>query len=378
MKNKQIILIPLLLVLFSFTNYFRKNDADIKHIPTGIILDSMQNEIVLATENGLPIYYYSEIFTPVCNTGECLPVKVNFYWDLTGNYWKFNQPEGEILTKLDHEPFTESDYKLLEEILNGPDPRFGNSQVKHNGEKHGNQDVQHTTLAPAKAEQLSKYKMVDGITGSTLPQNKDKFVPGALYTTYTLWGLANDKRNLMYKYSQENLMQTSNYGHLLTYREANAQDLVINHLTENDERERIVVLMSIFDTAKNEVCNTLLHKVHYQEYQHPVCIQSLENKFYKTDDKKLRQLICQRWAYNFISDESIIKLSSEIHNQADIYKNVLRVFENKTAWPEKVFDNFLSIYPQLHKEQQTKLKEMIKNKKDLLTKKQKKSFQKKM
>jgi hypothetical protein len=99
-------------------------------VNTGIFLDSLDNAVMLAYKNGKPAYYYSEIFTPVCETGECKPIYINIYWDLMGNYDYFDQPENEILTKLDHKPFTDDDYELLDEILRGDDPRYGQI-VKH-------------------------------------------------------------------------------------------------------------------------------------------------------------------------------------------------------------------------------------------------------
>ena len=93
---------------------FEDDPQQITSEKTSIFLDSLDNEIELIYVNGKPSYYKSEIFTPVCNTGECLPVFVNIYWKLSGAYLRYDQPNEKILTKLDHEPFTEADYRLLD------------------------------------------------------------------------------------------------------------------------------------------------------------------------------------------------------------------------------------------------------------------------
>ena len=250
MKIRHLSILPFLL-LFSWI--FRLDDDEPERNfseGTGILLDTIGNEIQIAYEEGNPAYYFCDIFTPVCNTGECLPVKVNMYWDLMGNYLRLDQPEGEILTKLDHIPFTDADYKLLDEILLDPiDPRF-EAQVKHFKGSQSDQQSQ-TDPAPQQVRFLTKYEMVDGVTGSTLPTIKDKFVPGALYTTYTLWGLAHDQEAYMKNYTNFHLMKPANYEYFLTSSNTHMSDEVILQLQGNssDPNAWAVVCLSLLDTG---------------------------------------------------------------------------------------------------------------------------------
>src|SRR5215217_3489757 len=64
-------------------------------------------------ESGQPQYFFRNIFTPVCYTNECKPVHINFYWDLLGNYERFDLPENKVLTKVDHDEFKSEDYEKL-------------------------------------------------------------------------------------------------------------------------------------------------------------------------------------------------------------------------------------------------------------------------
>ncbi|UYQ91396.1 hypothetical protein MKQ68_14980 [Chitinophaga horti] len=122
-----------------------------------------------------PLYYYRNIFTPVCLTGECKPVYINLYWDLLGNYQRFDFPPGEILTKADHKPFKQEDYEKLQGILANPGSIFGELLI--------------TDLTAPGTENLSDS--ADGKTGATPKKLKSEVIEGAVYTCFTLWHLAN-------------------------------------------------------------------------------------------------------------------------------------------------------------------------------------------
>jgi hypothetical protein len=124
---------------------------------------------------GRPVYYFRNIFTPVCYTGECKPVFINFYWDLLGNYIRYDLPKGEPLTKLDHKVFKQTDYEKLQEIL-----------AKRNSLLA---DLKITDLIVPGTENLADS--VDARTGATLKTIKNEVIPGAVYTCYTLWQIAH-------------------------------------------------------------------------------------------------------------------------------------------------------------------------------------------
>src|SRR5690606_34732908 len=121
-----------------------------------------------------PVYFFRNIFTPVCLTGECKPVYINFYWDLLGNYTHYDMPEGEILTKMDHDEFSEDDYTKLQDILIN-----SSSLLK---------DVEMEDLISTGTEHLADS--VDAKTGATLKSIKKEIIEGAVYTCYTLWHIA--------------------------------------------------------------------------------------------------------------------------------------------------------------------------------------------
>lgn len=145
---------------------------------TVTINDTTEYTLQLALdEAGQPLYYFSNLFTPVCLTGECKPVYINFYWDLLGNYTRFDFPKGAVLTRMDHKPFKPEDYEKLQDILANT-----HSLLK---------DVSMEDLVGKGTENLADS--VDAKAGATLKTVKNEVIDGAVYTCYTLWHIAHGK-----------------------------------------------------------------------------------------------------------------------------------------------------------------------------------------
>jgi len=104
-------------------------------------------------------------------------VYINFYWDLLGNYTRFDFPPGEVLTRMDHKPFKPEDYEKLQGILSNT-----NSLLK---------DVSMADLVGKGTENLADS--VDAKAGATLKTVKNEVIDGAVYTCYTLWHIAHGK-----------------------------------------------------------------------------------------------------------------------------------------------------------------------------------------
>lgn len=138
--------------------------------------DTLTYTLQLAMDKaGRPLYYSRNIFTPVCYTGECKPVYINFYWDLLGNYIRYDLPPAQILTKLDHREFSLPDYEKLQAIL-----AKDNSLLA---------DLQITDLIVPGTEKLTDS--VDAHTGATLKTIQQEVISGAVYTCYTLWHIVH-------------------------------------------------------------------------------------------------------------------------------------------------------------------------------------------
>jgi hypothetical protein len=85
---------------------------------------------------------------------------------------RFNAIPENPLTKMDHIPFSQSDYDKLTEILLDKSPSF-------------------IHLRRSELMVDNETAEVDGISSATVHEVKDNMVTGAIYTCYTLWYIAN-------------------------------------------------------------------------------------------------------------------------------------------------------------------------------------------
>ena len=122
---------------------------------------------------GTETFYFREVFTSVCESDKCYPVRITFYWNLIGDFVGFELPPGEELTKTDHQPFTQAEYEKLNKALNDPYSRLRYYSI-------GNL-----------VNEPDSGTGVDAISGATNKEVLDIVVEGAVYTFHTLWNLAN-------------------------------------------------------------------------------------------------------------------------------------------------------------------------------------------
>jgi hypothetical protein len=129
------------------------------------------------------LYVYESILrTPVCNDTLCQIVQIKVFWDLIGDYTRFDTLAGYPLTKNDHLLFTPEDYSTLQATL-----------------KDGNSILGRKSESELLDNNRNRYSQkIDAVTGATDLQIKNAVVDGALYSTYTLWHLVNgDIKNIL-------------------------------------------------------------------------------------------------------------------------------------------------------------------------------------
>lgn len=133
-------------------------------------------DLLLAHDNlGNPSHYHAYIFTPVCDDDTCKPVFITLFWDLVGNYLRYEVPQEFPLTKMDHVEFEEDEYIKFQEILSNK-----NSLLRRYKEEELVASTSNVTPGS-----------VDAVTGATIKSLQAAIIPGALYTCYTLWHIAN-------------------------------------------------------------------------------------------------------------------------------------------------------------------------------------------
>lgn len=155
------------------------------------------NPVFLCEDSDNKFVYRCELRSPVCSDTLCRVVRILIFWDLAGDFVRFDTLQGWPLTKYDHKPFTTSDYIKLQNTLEDE-----NSILARKGEDE---------LLDINKSRYSEK--IDGITGATAVQIQNTVVEGALYSTYTLWHLANGKiRRDLLTHTLEN------YNHEIEYQ----------------------------------------------------------------------------------------------------------------------------------------------------------------
>jgi len=127
---------------------------------------------------GNPAYYHAYVFTPVCEDDLCKPVYIDLYWDLLGNYLRYEVPLNQPLTKLDHVVFTPEEYGRLHDMLLDAESLLKEYEIE--------ELVESTTNARPGGD-------VDAVTGATAKSLQAVVIPGALYTCYTLWHIVHGR-----------------------------------------------------------------------------------------------------------------------------------------------------------------------------------------
>lgn len=151
--------------------------------------DTIPNDtlFIVKDQRGLIHSYYRDILTGVCIDGECRMLDITLHWSVTGRYLGFQLPQGEFLSKSEHEPFKKKDYERLHELLSDPYSSLANYKIEE--------------LVPVVGE-----NEVDGITAATIAGVEDYIVEDAVYSTFTIWHIVyGNTQNAVRNHTRKNL-----------------------------------------------------------------------------------------------------------------------------------------------------------------------------
>ena len=167
--------------------------------------------------NNFPEAFCRNIHTAVCIDSLCRLVDIKLYWEITGKFIGYSLPPGEELTKREHVPFLESDYKRLSEILSDSTSQLGFYSTEE--------------IHPVK----QAVKKSDGITGATLPDLSPWIVPEAAYTSYTLWHLVyGATRDSIMNYTKKNLLSNQLLTNILNNKDPYNKIMALRWVSESD------------------------------------------------------------------------------------------------------------------------------------------------
>jgi hypothetical protein len=187
------------------------------------------NPVYFCSRTDGELFYYSSLKTTVCNDTLCQLVLLKMYWDPAGNYTSFDTLPGMPLTKNDHIPFTSQDYEKLHTALKDHNSVLGRK---------------------AEDELLDQYRTrysgkIDAVTAATAMELRTTVVEGALYSTYTLWHLANgDIRRKIQDHTLANYNPAIEK-QLLGSSNPMAVLLGLKYLDENDYMDRFDQIIDI-------------------------------------------------------------------------------------------------------------------------------------
>lgn len=263
--------------------------------------------------SGLPIAYYKKIYTGVCFDNECRMLDIVLYWNITGRYLGFELPEGEFLSKFDHEPFTEGEYERLHSLLADLLSPLGM--------------YAYNELAPKPP--VEEEAEVDGITSATSKDILEYVVEGAAFTTYTL-------RSLVYGQIQDEVEN-------LTRAEL-SEEMALKILESPDVTDKIWVLSevpnnlslspklrnAIFNYINNEnysLAERAIHAIDGDELESDTLQMLLLEKFYETD-YGLKKLILDK-----------LKEAPQLDDQVKV-----NLADNLKKWEGALLSNVLDLY----------------------------------
>lgn len=119
----------------------------------------INTQVLKILNNDKLLGYVREITTTTGCNSACLPLIYTTFYSARGLFKKLKSRDG--LTKINHAPFTSSDYSQLEFFMVTPNPDF--------------------------LEIKNPKMMTDAISGATIKQYRGKVVPGAAYSTLRVY-----------------------------------------------------------------------------------------------------------------------------------------------------------------------------------------------
>lgn len=136
---------------------------------------SSNNLFKIINEQKQPILYFRNITMSPCKNDKCEIMNLKMYWDINGEFFKFELSKGQRLTKLNHKGFTDKEYVKLHNILLDTTSDFRFLKLED--------------LTEHQAE--NSFYETDAVSGATINNRDFECINGAVKTTYLLWHFAN-------------------------------------------------------------------------------------------------------------------------------------------------------------------------------------------
>ncbi len=287
----------------------------------------MEVELVYNAQD-MPDYYFSHIKTPVCEDSLCHLVEINLYWDLLGNFHKYEVPPHWPLTKFDHEEFTKEDYEKLQGILSDKHSLLEDQKVEDLIDEN-------TKLVSAE---------VDAVTGATKKSVEKAVVSGAVYTVYTLWHIVNGEiseriplhtKGLWNEVLLQNFLHSTHYPYLY---------YALDRIPAGQYPDYMPDILALLDEGGVFVSQYAIDKIPITIFENEVwqgkLVGRFENLNYKSQDKMLQKLQEVK-----VSGKSMDLLSGQLDelSQSQLDEMLSLFKKNKTSLSEIAVDHIVAL-----------------------------------
>lgn len=162
-------------------------------------------------DQGIPDFYVAHVKTPVCEESQCYDIEVLLQFDLTGQFLGLDTLAGKGLTKLDHIPFTDGDYRQLQYLLMDERSPLGRYEME-------------ALITDTRNSEL------DGFTGATILEIRDIVVDGGVYSCFTLWNLVHRNLKFITQERTKALFDNGLIRKMASYKEERYYYFIINNL----------------------------------------------------------------------------------------------------------------------------------------------------
>lgn len=247
----------------AYSNAQEWNDLKKKEIPefTFTVNDTLSFAVYIV-ENPLDKakYYAAKLQTNVCNDQVCLPIEVNLFWDLLGNYHHFSKQSTFNFTKFDHQYFDENDYKRLNNILLDSLSPLRDYAVEDLLEK-----------------EAKKFSFeIDAVTRPTSPLFSNVTVPGALFTVYTLWHIVNGPiKNKLYAQTLKIYKELNWQIYFANSKSPTYQEYFLKQLNSNEIEQYKIQIINLLSADDDFVPHYAIDVLEKNVFKDPVQYNSV-------------------------------------------------------------------------------------------------------
>jgi hypothetical protein len=308
-----------LLLLLSLSTLLIGRSRSEKKIFEVITADSVLVEVMLRYEDQQPQEYVAHVTTPVCKEGLCHILVADLYWDLLGNFLRYELPPDQPLTKFDHEEFTEEDYEKLDKILADEYSLLG---------EHAIED-----LVDESTELVSEE--VDAVTGATVKAVQNTVVSGAVYSTYALWHLANGEIARRIPSYTEKELREDLINQFLASDHYPYHYYALDQLKPEQFSEYMPQVIRLIDESSIFVARYALNKIPESIYQDSVWQRQLVQQF-PDADFNAQQLLLKKLQSVPVASSSLEVLASHLDQLSE--QQLTQVLDLMTNNPQQLND----------------------------------------